>query len=122
MVWALHIAFRMQATNSVIDLRATVDSVRTGDVFSGRTVVAYHAGDVVTSRVEATVEGELTDSLAMLDLHIQEGALSVSPFFCTGETVTEGERYEGKWRIPCLRPETCGCDGQSGYFSLKRAG
>ncbi len=116
----MHLAYRMQTTNTVVDLRAIVDFVSIGEVFSGRTVVAFHVGDTVKMRVDADVEGEMTASLVMLDLHMQEGALSASPFFCTGEAQTEGKRYEGKWHMPCIKPETCGCDGDDGYFSLTR--
>lgn len=93
-----------------------------GEVFSGQTEVAYYTGKTVNSRVQADIEGEVTGGLAMLDLHIKEGALSVSPFYCTAEAVTEGERYEGKWHMPCLKPDMCGCEGDDGYFSLTRVG
>ena len=120
--WELHLAYRMDTTGTVVDFRAIVDFVRIDAFFSGRTVVAYHVGDTVKFRVDADVEGELTAGRVRLDLHMQEGALSVSPFFCSGEAVTEGKRYEGQWHMPCIKPETCGCEGDDGYFSLTRVG
>ncbi|WP_084398043.1 hypothetical protein [Henriciella aquimarina] len=120
--WEVHLAYRLETSNTVVDLRAIIDFVRIGQFFSGQTVVAFQAGDDVRYRVDADVEGELTKSLVMLDLHMQEGVLSVSPFFCTGEAKTEGKRYEGHWHMPCLKPQTCGCDGDDGAFSLTRIG
>lgn len=112
----------METTGTVVDLRAIVDFVRIGQFFSGQTTVDFQTGDTVRYSVEADVEGELTESLVLLDLHMHEGTLSVSPFFCAGDAQTEGKRYEGKWHMPCLKPESCGCDGDDGYFSLTRVG
>ena len=120
--WEVHLAYRLVSSNSVVDLRAIADFVQIDSAFSGQTTVDFQIGDVTKYSVEADVEGELTGNLVLLDLHMHEGTLSVSPFFCTGEAKTEGKRYEGKWRMPCLKPETCGCEGDDGYFSLTRVG
>ncbi|WP_084420126.1 hypothetical protein [Henriciella litoralis] len=118
--WEVHLAYRMASMNSVVDFKAVVDFVRLGAFFSGRAGMAYVTGGREMMRVPAAIEGELTADLALLDVRLQEGAMKQAPFHCSGEARPDGQQYEGKWHMPCLRPDTCGCDGNSGYFSLTR--
>lgn len=106
--------------NSVVDFKAVVDFVRLGAFFSGRADMAYIAGGREAMRVPSDIEGELTDTQALLDVHMQEGALKRAPFHCSGEAKPDGKSYEGQWRMPCLDPVGCGCDGDSGAFWLTR--
>ncbi|MEM5518548.1 hypothetical protein WNY37_16440 [Henriciella sp. AS95] len=119
-LWEVHLAYRMASMNSVVDFKAVVDFVRLGAFFDGRASMAYVTGGREAMRVPADIEGELTADLALLDVRMQEGVMKRAPFHCSGEARPDGKQYEGKWHMPCLRPDTCGCDGNSGYFSLTR--
>ena len=106
--------------NSVVDFKAIVDFVRIGGFFNGRTSMAYMNGDTELTRVPADIDGELTATEALLDVHMHEGALKGVPFQCSGDARLDGNQYEGKWHMPCLDPVGCGCDGDSGAFWLTR--
>lgn len=118
--WEVHIAYRMASSNSVVDFKAVVDFVRLGAFFSGRTNMACIAGGREAMRVPTDFEGELTHKQALLDVHMQEGALRRAPFHCSGDAKLDGAKYEGIWKMPCLDPDGCGCDGDSGAFWLTR--
>ena len=118
--WEVHLAYRMESSNSVVDFKAVVDFVRIGSFFSGRTDMAYMKGSTEMMRVPADIEGEVSDAHALLDVHMQEGALKGVPFQCSGEARLDGRQFEGKWHMPCLDPANCGCDGDDGAFWLSR--
>ena len=118
--WEVHLAYRMQSSNSVVDFKAIVDFVRIGSFFSGRTDMTYVLGGREAMRVPADIEGELTDTQALLDVHMQEGAMRRAPFNCAGAAKTDGQQFEGEWTMPCLDPVNCGCGGDRGAFWLTR--
>ncbi|MEQ9317364.1 MAG: hypothetical protein RLN72_16050, partial [Henriciella sp.] len=108
----------MKSSNSVIDFKAIVDFVRIGAFFSGTASMACINGSTELMRVPADIEGELTGTQALLDVHMQDGALKRASFHCSGDAKLDGRQYEGLWRIPCIDPVKCGCDGDSGAFWL----
>ncbi|GGB78027.1 hypothetical protein [Henriciella pelagia] len=118
--WELHLAYRMKSMNTVIDFKAVVDFVRIGAFFSGRSSMAYLNGTTEIMRVPTDIEGELTGTQALLDVHMQEGALKRAPFHCSGEARPDGRQYEGLWTMPCIDPVKCGCEGDRGAFWLTR--
>ena len=120
--WEIRLEVLLKSSGREVTMKAVADFVRLGQQFSGQTMVVYWMGEQGGPGFDADVEGELSDSDVHLELNMQQGELRQAPFLCTGTAVAEGQRYEGRWHMPCLDPVDCGCDGDDGDFSLTRTG
>ncbi|NNJ72283.1 MAG: hypothetical protein HKP09_03775 [Enterobacterales bacterium] len=76
-----------------------------------------------SSALPADLDGQLTNNSVQFQLHIDDVEWQLAPFVCHGRSVTNNSsRYEGKWQVACISPETCGgdCTGTEGEFSLTK--
>lgn len=67
-----------------------------------------------------SVAGTVEDGQLSFSLWIEEPPLGDHPMSCHGALSLNEDRIEGGWSLPCISPDTCGCDGSSGGLTLSK--
>lgn len=114
--WELHLVIPGKKSN--VFGRATLHTVPESGLFSERVKMIIWTTDTSPNDFgwQTDVDGmRLTDSVD-LNVHIFGSSIRFNPMDCRGVSVTDCTRYEGDWTMPCMKPESCGCEGLSGSF------
>lgn len=117
-LWELHVIIPGK-TGRVFG-RATLRTIPEVGLFSERVKMTIWTSSTSPGDFgfDADVDGErFADRVDML-VHIFGTSIRFSPMSCEGTATIDKDRYEGTWTMPCLDPEDCGCDGNSGQFYL----
>jgi hypothetical protein len=116
--WELHLVIPVEGGRFFG--RATLRTIPKSGLFSERVkliIWTMHTspGDF---GFETDVDGMRSPESVEMQVHIFGAPVRLQPMACTGLSSVDETRYEGTWTMPCLDPESCGCDGSDGKFRL----
>ena len=117
-LWELHVT--IPGEEDTVFGRTVLNTVPETGLFSERVKMTVWTSSTSPGDfgMETDVDGVRSTGSIEMNVHIFGSSIRFQPMTCFGEENVDGRRYEGEWSMPCMSPNTCGCDGLTGTFSM----
>ena len=119
--WELNIFYDNPEVGPMIG-KAKFDLMAFEESITSSLEFIWTAEDRSSPTLLADLDGQMSKMSVQFQLHIMDAEWTLAPFVCTGTSLAEDNKYEGRWHVACTNPEECGgdCPGVDGDFSLTK--